>query len=131
MRTTVLVAALTFFVGSNAIAQNKTNTEKIAAIFPADQFASKVELQSFYKRLLDERIQIEYLPLSNEDKFPLLSTVPLNNKYNSSIKSLSEEDFDSATFNVLAYQLPFFDTGSYVHIYRIDRSDYILKILPQ
>lgn len=131
MRTLGLVAFLAIFAGSNVNAQNKSTTERIQEIFPSDQFDSKIEHLAFFERLLNERIVIEYVPSDDAEKFPLLSTVPLNNKYNSTLKSISEEDFNPTTFNPLAYQLPFYGSGTYVHVFRIDRTDYLLKILPQ
>lgn len=68
---------------------------------------------------------IERTDLKNKD-IPLLSTIPLNNKYNINIKR--DVFIDKNTFNPLKYK--FNMNSNEMLLYRIDNSDFIIRIYP-
>ena len=124
MKPTNLVICTLFSLSFNVYSQVKSNAEKIEEVFPVEFVAHAHSENSFYHKLLKERIQIEYSPVQSSEKYKLLSSVPLNTKYNSTLKSILESAYDPETFNPLAYQLPFFDPGNSTPTYLIDNTDY-------
>lgn len=77
--------------------------------------------------LLNNRIKIVESPINDNEKYIKLSSIPLLNKYNSSLER--DVVFDANTFNPLKYALNFFSTKP--EVYRIDNTDYIIVISQQ
>jgi hypothetical protein len=77
--------------------------------------------------LLENRIKILKSPIVSEDKYAKLSSVPLQNKYNTNLKR--DLVFDPDNFNPLKYGMNFFT--SEVQIYRVDNTDYLIVIEQQ
>jgi hypothetical protein len=67
-------------------------------------------------------------PLTVNDKYPLLSSFPLMNRYNSSIVAIDYSQFNPATFVPITYNLPFFSDQT--QVIRVDGTDYIIVIDP-
>ena len=82
---------------------------------------------SFLSDLVENRIKVIESPITENDKYPKLSTVALINKYNSSLAR--DASYDPNTFNPLKYDLKF--SSKKVEIYRIDNTDYLIVIQPQ
>jgi hypothetical protein len=70
------------------------------------------------------RSEIRKEPLSKDEKYPLLSSVPLVNKYNPQIM---KDDFSKPLqINPIKYQINFMETKD--QAFRIDGTDYILFV---
>lgn len=67
-------------------------------------------------------------PLSANDKYPLLSSFPLMNRYNPTIVAINYSQFDPATFIPITYNLPFFSNQK--QVIRVDGTHYIIVIDP-
>lgn len=80
----------------------------------------------FFKNVIQNRLSVVYEKNSAQDKYPKLSSIPLFNKYNNSVKR--DTDFDASTFNVLKYKISFFSNEP--QVIRIDNSDYLLVVAP-
>lgn len=74
--------------------------------------------------------RMKYLvePLSENDKYPLLSSFPLMNKFNPAITAINYGQFNPSTFMPLTYNLPFFSNQP--QVIRVDGTDYIIVIDP-
>lgn len=74
--------------------------------------------------------RIKYLvePLTEQDKYPLLSSFPLMNKNNPAITAINYAAFDPHTFIPITYNLPFF--SDLKQVIRVDGTDYIIVIEP-
>lgn len=75
-----------------------------------------------------ERIIIHTVPFGEYPECPLLSTVPLKNKYNPNLQS-DLNNFDTSKFNPLKYSFNYTST-SITYYYRVDNSNYIIEIKP-
>lgn len=74
--------------------------------------------------LLQNRIEFIQEPISVDEKFEKLSQKPLFNKYNPNLER--DTNFNKETFNVLKYNLSFFQ--NYDVVYRIDNTDWLILI---
>jgi hypothetical protein len=74
--------------------------------------------------------RMKYLiePLTSDDKYPLLSSFPLMNRYNPTIVAIDYSQFDPATFKPVIYNLPFFSDRK--QVIRVDGTNYIIVIDP-
>ncbi len=80
-----------------------------------------------FNDLIENRIKIIESPFDDREKYIKLSSVSLLNKYNPAL--VRDEFFDINTFNPLKYNLNFF--SSKTEVYRIDRTNYVIVIVPQ
>ncbi|MDR0224024.1 MAG: hypothetical protein LBI32_03070 [Myroides odoratus] len=87
------------------------------------ELLSSTRVNSLMK-LLNERVEIKEEIYSAREKHQLLSTVPLFNKYNSDLRR--DVVFDLNTFNVLKYNMAFFE-NRYAS-YRVDNTNYVIII---
>lgn len=67
-------------------------------------------------------------PLMENDKYPLLSSFPLMNKFNPAIAAIDYGQFNPSAFMPLTYNLPFFSDQT--QVIRVDGTDYIIVIDP-
>ncbi|MDF3028959.1 MAG: hypothetical protein K0S23_3266 [Fluviicola sp.] len=74
--------------------------------------------------------RMKYLvePLTPNDKYPLLSSFPLMNRYNPTIVAINYSQFNPATFIPITYNLPFFSDQK--QVIRVDGTNYIIVIDP-
>ena len=86
----------------------------------------KDRLESLNK-LLQQRVKIVVEPYATGESYKKLSEVKLFDKYNKDLKR--DQEFNLETFNVLKYDLYFFSQS--IRVYRIDNTDYIIKILSE
>jgi hypothetical protein len=104
--------------------------DKIAEVYGdvnGNFFRGNTELYSTFQGLLQNRVRIEEMPYETGEKFPKISTLPLMNKYNT---SLSHTPFLNAqSFNPLKYNMEFFAKST--KVYRIDNTNLIIVIDPQ
>lgn len=78
--------------------------------------------------LLEKRVKVLIEPYATNEKYVKLSEVALFDLYNKDLKR--DEHFDINTFNVLKYNLEFYSNQKQMY-YRVDGTDYLIKILPQ
>ena len=71
-------------------------------------------------------ISVEYRPEYHGKGFDLISSLGLNNKYNSSLQV--DTHYDSSVFNPLKYKFSMNPRSK--EMYRIDNTDYIISIYP-
>lgn len=72
--------------------------------------------------------QVEVVKWDKKTSYPLLSSVPLKNKYNPALSYDTGANFNPANFNPLKYMFDMYNPS--VLIYRVDNTDYIVKINP-
>lgn len=89
-------------------------------------FNSNSQRYELIKEFLNNRFKIEYRPEYKGKNFNLLSSVSINNKYNTNLKM--DTKIDLVTFNPLKYN--FLMNSRTKHIYRVDNTDFIITILP-
>jgi len=111
-------------------AQQTSVQDKITEVY--SEYWAEVQIQDPQRiivltDLLLNRIEIIESPYDDGEKYLLLSTVPLFDKYNKSLES--DLSFNMDTFNILKYDINFFT--SYDQIFRIDGTNYIVYIKPQ
>lgn len=87
-------------------------------------FNSKSKKLQVITYFFQKRYEVKYMPEYRGKEFDLLSSVPLNNKYNKQLKIDAYYKPDS--FNPLKYQLPL--TPRETKIYRIGSTDYLIFI---
>ncbi|MFD2543035.1 hypothetical protein ACFSSB_11955 [Lacinutrix gracilariae] len=87
-------------------------------------FNSKSKKLQVITYFFQKRYEVKYMPEYRGKEFDLLSSVPLNNKYNKQLKIDAYYKPDS--FNPLKYQLPL--TPRETKIYRIGGTDYLIFI---
>lgn len=75
-----------------------------------------------------ERTIIHTVPFGEYPECPLLSTLPLKNKYNPNLQS-DLNNFDTSKFNPLKYGFNYTSTST-TYYYRVDNSNYIIEIKP-
>lgn len=118
------------------VANSQTNsyTKSQIQTFVREVFAGQADvlvLQSQTSRyeIIEEflsRLTIVNQPEYHNKKFKLLSTVPLQNKYNPALTP--DAIYDAATFNPLKYLFPM--TSKSREIFRFDHSDWLIIIEP-
>lgn len=78
--------------------------------------------------LLEKRVKVVIEPYATFEAYPKLSEFALFDFYNKEL--IRDNDFDVNNFNVLKYNLNFFSNQQTMY-YRVDNTDYLIKILPQ
>ena len=129
-----LIIALTYFTLSAHVYAQQAQVEpvnpKIIEVF-ADKTQELVlnnpDRLALYNDFLDNRIKVIESPKSGNDKFIKLSSVPLMNKYNTTLTR--DLVFDPNNFNALKYALDILPKSPM--IYRVDNTDYLIVIQPQ
>lgn len=76
---------------------------------------------------LQKRVKIIYEEFNSGEKYTKLSEVKLFNSYNNEL--VRDEVFEPNTFNALKYDFPIFSGKYEVRKYRVDNTNYIIKIL--
>lgn len=82
-----------------------------------------------FKILLNDRIEFRFETQTPNEKYPVLSSLGINNKNNLSIPQFTTEAFDFSTFNPLRYGFDFFSNRT--QIIRVDGTDWLMVINPQ
>lgn len=103
--------------------------ECINAIYSAEYLENASSLRPALLDLLKNRVSYVEEPVRADDKYPLLSSLPLMNKFNTAIQPHDPALFNVQTFNPLIYSWNFFDNR--IQVYRIDGTDYLLVVQPQ
>lgn len=116
------------------INQDKKYTKAQIETFVREVFKDKADelvLNSKSRRLeiiteFLNRIEISERQEYQGKKIPLLSTIPINNKFNPELKM--DSYYNQNTFNPLKYD--FSMTSNEVLLYRLDNTNYIIRIFP-
>ncbi len=66
--------------------------------------------------------------LTENDKYPLLSSFPVMNKFNPAISAIEYSQFNPSTFIPITYNLPFFSDKT--QVIRVDGTNYVIVIDP-
>jgi hypothetical protein len=112
---------------TNFVPQPRTVTYANEVYSSYDQYKTLSHLQSYEAFIA--RVSIVHIPYSSSETYKLLSTVPLKNKYNVNLQYDHGTNFNMNTFNPLKYLFSQYPQET-VH-YRIDGTDYVVKIIPQ
>ncbi len=102
---------------------------RIEEIYTAAYLENVPELRAALTNLLKNRVSYVIEPASVNNKYPLISSLPLMNKMNPAVVSHDPAGFDPTTFNPLTYRWNFFSDK--LLVYRIDGTDYLLIVQPQ
>ena len=113
------------------LAQNALSiSDKIAEVYGNNYGDTNPEAFRFLKNLLESRVEIAYTPDLKPSKYTALSSIPVMNKYNTTITGHNPNTFTPQTFNPLHYQIEFANTIN-DQIYWIDNTSYLLIIRHQ
>ncbi|KIX22382.1 hypothetical protein SY27_00545 [Flavobacterium sp. 316] len=124
-----------FILSLSAMAQEKIyykdyfNQEMLKEVYAnhyESEYLNNIHRKKSVNKLI-ERIQFVQTPKEKDEKIVWLSSVPLFNKFNKSLKR--DSSFDINTFNIFKYNLDFFTSGTVV--YRIDGTDWKIVINSQ
>ncbi|WP_197429540.1 hypothetical protein [Myroides odoratus] len=123
----ILVGAILF--GFSLKAQDRTETldPRITEVYRDNMKLLSATRVNALTSLLNERVEIREEAYSRDEKHQLLSTVPLFNKYNTALTR--DVTFDLNTFNVLKYNLAFFENR--YALYRVDNTNFVIIIHQQ
>lgn len=102
---------------------------RVAYVHGNDYVTSNPTLVSVWGKVMMSRIEYQVVPQVPNEKFPLLSSVPLMTKANPAVQGANFENFNVNTFNPLTYNLDFFSDKTFV--YRIDGTGYMMIIKPR
>lgn len=89
-------------------------------------FNSNSVRYSLMSNFMKNNISVDYKPEYQGKKIALISSLGLNNKYNSSFQV--DSHYDSSIFNPLKYKFPMSPRKK--TMYRLDNTDYIISIFP-
>ncbi|MGQ8867244.1 hypothetical protein [Myroides sp. TSA_177.3] len=123
----ILVGAI--LLGFSSKAQDRTTTldPRITEVYRDNkQLLSETRVNALM-HLLNERVEIKEEAFVAGEKHQLLSTVPLFNKFNPDLTR--DTTVDVNTFNVLKYDMKFFNLGSFS--YRMDNTNFVIIIHKQ
>ncbi|MDM1044231.1 hypothetical protein HX004_05185 [Myroides sp. 1354] len=120
----ILVGAILLSFSSKAQEGTTTLDPRISEVYRDNmKLLSDVRVEAL-TRLLNERVEIREEAYSRDEKYQLLSEVPLFNKYNTALTR--DEVFNINTFNVLKYNLAFFENRD--ALYRVDNTNFVIII---
>lgn len=122
---------LSFILPLNSTSQTPISSENLSKIIHVygetwvqDNPSTVIELN----RLLEERISFVLEPLSSDEKYPNITSLPLFNKLNPSVLPTNFETFSEETFNPLTYWFDFFTNRT--QVFRLGGSSYIMIVQP-
>ena len=101
---------------------------RVAYVHGNDYVANNPTLVSAWGKVMTNRIEYLVAEQDQNEKFPLLSSIPLMTKSNPAVQGADFENFNVNTFNPLTYNLDFFSDRTFV--YRIDGTEYLMIIKP-
>lgn len=93
----------------------------------APQFRTAEYMPMYLETL--SRLEIKTKPIEKGEKYVLLSSLQLLNKYNPELKRDDAKSFNPETFNPLKYNFYYFPKKEL--IYRVDSTNYIIIVHPQ
>jgi hypothetical protein len=135
--TTTLASLFCVFICGSVAGQNESvphqlaNTEYLTAIssvYGNEWVSNNPDGVAALDNCFTKRMRYQIEPLTEYDKYPLLSSFPLMNRYNPAIVAINYSEFNPGTFIPITYNLPFF--SDLMQIIRVDGTDYIIVIEP-
>jgi hypothetical protein len=100
----------------------------ITSVYGDDWVANNQDAVTALEDCFANRVKYLVEPLTANDKYPLLSSFPLMNRYNPTVVVINYSQFDPATFIPITYNLPFFSDQK--QVIRVDGTNYIIVIEP-
>lgn len=100
----------------------------ITSVYGETWVSNNPEAVSALEACFSNRMKYLLEPLTENDKYPLLSSFPLMNKNNPAIEAINYSAFNPATFIPITYNLPFFSNQQ--QVIRVDGTDYLILIDP-
>lgn len=100
----------------------------VAEVYGETFVSNNPTLVSAFGKLLNDRIEIRQEGQNADEKYPLLSSLGVNNKINPNLTAFSG-GFQLSTFNPLRYNFDFFSNQT--QIIRVDNTDYLMIVQPQ
>lgn len=111
------------FAGTLVYGQKNTVEDKIAEVYAGYVNNLNPDQLSWIKKELS-RSEVKKETYSKDEEYPLLSSVPLLNKYNPQI---AKDDFSKPMeINPIKYQISFMESKD--QVFRIDGTDYVLVV---
>jgi hypothetical protein len=128
---TLLLIQFCFLSYGQTVTQQLTAEEianRVAYVHGNDFVSNYPHLVEAYGKVMTERIEFRTMVQDQDEKYPLLSSIPLMAKVNPSIQGANFENFHLESFNPMVYDLEFFSDRT--QILRIDNTSYIMVIKP-
>lgn len=107
-----------------------STSEKIEEVYGTEFITNNPQAFLFLKNLLNERIELEYQQNVDSTKYTPISTVPVMNKYNTSLTPFNTDNFTPENFNPLHYQINFTNSKQ-DQFFWLDNTSYLLIIRRQ
>lgn len=135
--TTTLACALCVFVTNYVVGQDQAISHlpkfhqylpAIKSVYGDTWVANNQDAVTALEDCFTNRMKYLVEPLTANDKYPLLSSFPLMNRYNPTIVAINYSQFDPASFIPITYNLPFF--SDLKQVIRVDGTNYIIVIDP-
>lgn len=128
--TLILLQLFSFSYGQTETQQLTVEqvTNRLDNVYGSDFLLQNPELPAVYAKIINERIDYIVTEVTTDEKYPLLSSVPLMTKLNPEIQGANFSNFNLSEFNPLAYYIDYFSDRT--QVYRIDNTDYIMVIKP-
>jgi|GEM_PF-2222370 len=110
------------------LAEVQSYLPAITAVYGDTWVSNNQEAVKALENCFSTRMKYLIEPLTTNDKYPLLSSFPLMNRYNPTIVAIDYSQFNPETFIPINYNLPFFSDQK--QVIRVDGTDYIIVIDP-
>ncbi len=125
----LVLLQLCFISQAQTVTQQLTDEEvanRLNYVYGNDFILQNQELITAYGQVMNNRIEYVVTPHTTDEKFPLLSTVPLLTKLNPMVQGANFAAFNVDEFNPLVYNMEYFSDRTLV--YRIDNTDYLMVV---
>lgn len=104
------------------------NLSKISFVYGESWVANNPDIVVELNRLLENRISFLNEPLTSDEKYPNITSIPLFNKNNPAVSQTNFENLNLETFNPLTYHFDFFTDRT--QVFRLGGSSYIMIVQP-
>ncbi|WP_294677124.1 hypothetical protein [uncultured Fluviicola sp.] len=128
--TLILLQLFSFSYGQTVTQQLTLEqvTGRLNDVYGSNFLLQNPELPAVYAKIINERIDYIVTAATTDEKYALLSSVPLMTKLNPEIQGANFLNFNLNEFNPLAYYIDYFSDRT--QVYRVDNTDYIMVIKP-
>lgn len=128
---TLILLQLCFLSQAQTVTQQLTTEEisnRVAYVHGNDFVLNYPDLVTVYGKVMTERIEYHTMVQESNEKYPLLSSMPLMAKVNLTIQGADFANFHLDSFNPMAYDLEFFSDKT--QVIRIDNTNYLMVVKP-
>ncbi len=132
-------ALITLFISAYSLGFSQTATSSGALIakdhsalvyvYGQEWVENNPTLVQAFENCKQYRISFNSVPLTDSDKYPLLSSFPLMTKRNPNVVGVDFSAFNPDTFNPFTYNIEFFSSA--VQAIRIDNTEWVMVITPE